>query len=107
VIYAGELRHLAKFKSPTVASVSGDTTLDPFIEDFEAWVSIEPIGGAEVTIGDQVQVARMSLVKMRFDSRVNERMTLHARGRRFEIVSPPICPDERDIELQLTCRELV
>lgn len=106
MIHVGELRHLAKFKSPTVATVSGDTTLDPFIEDFEGWVSVQPLGGSEVEIGDQIQAVRLSLITMRHDSRVNERMIVFARGRRFEIMSV-LNTDERDIEMQLHCRELV
>lgn len=106
MIRAGELRHLAKFKEPTVAAVDGDTTLEPFVEEFEAWVAIDPVAGTEQTVGDQVQASRGSLVKMRYDSRVHERLTMTARGRVFEIMSV-LNLDERDIELQLTCRELL
>lgn len=106
MIHAGELRHLAKFKVPTVATIAGDTTVAPFVEDFDGWVSIQPLAGSEETVGDQVQVSVGHLVKMRYDARVHERMAMVARGRTFEIMSV-LNMDERDIELQLLCRELV
>lgn len=98
---------LATFKNPTPTTEDGDTTLDPFIEDFKGWVRIQPLGGSEETIGDQTQSSRTSLVTMRYDSRVRARMQMHMGNRVFEIVQPPLDIDERHIELQLTCRELV
>jgi SPP1 family predicted phage head-tail adaptor len=106
VIHAGELRYPAVFKEPTVETLDGDTTVEPFVEAFEARVAIDPVGGTEQTIGDQVQAAVGSLVKMRYDPRVHERLIMYARGRVFEIMSV-LNLDERDKELQLTCRELV
>jgi head-tail adaptor len=106
MVSAGELRWPAKFKSPTVATAKGDTTVDPFVEDFDSRVKIEPLAGTEQTVGDQVQPSRVSLVTMRRDARVNERMVMVARGRRFEILSV-LNTDERDREMQLHCRELV
>lgn len=112
MIHAGELRHLAKFKEATVVTTDGDTAVDPFVESFEGWVSVDPVAGSEETIGDQVQVSVGSLVKMRYDSRVNTRLTMYLRDadqnwtRRFEILSV-LDIDLRHIELQLTCRELV
>lgn len=106
MIAAGQLRYPAKFKGPTVTETYGDTTLEPFVEEFESRVGIDPIAGTEQTIGDQVLAARGSLVKMRYDPRVTVRHTMLARGRKFEILSI-LNIDERDKELQLTCRELV
>ena len=106
MVSAGELRVPAKFKSPTVATVDGDTTVDPFVEDFDSRVSIQPLAGSEQVVGDQVQAARECLVTMRRDARVNERMIMVARGRRFEIRSV-LNTDERDREMMLHCRELV
>lgn len=106
MIRGGELRYTAKFKSPTVNTVQGDTTLDPRVEDFERRVGLQPLGASESTVGDQVQAMRMSLLTMRYDPRVNQRMTIFARGRTFEIMGI-IVLDERDREMQLTCRELV
>lgn len=106
-IRTAELRHYATFRLPTEEIVEGDTTLDPFIEDFGAWIQIQPVGGSEETIGEQAMASRTHLVTMRYDSRVDSRMRLHVRSRVFEIVSPPLNVDERDIELQLMCRELV
>jgi len=47
VVNAGELRHPAKFVSPTVTTTGGDTTLDPRIESFESRVKVDPVGGLE------------------------------------------------------------
>lgn len=106
-IRSGELRHYATFKLPSEAIVEGDTTLDPFVEEFGAWIQIQPLSGLEETVGDQAMAARTHLVTMRYDARVDSRMEIHVRNRTFQIVSPPLNVDERDIELQLTCRELV
>lgn len=106
MIHAGELRNLAIFKAPTEAEEDGDTTLDPFIEDFRAWVQIQPLAGTEDVSADQFQTSRTSLVTMRYDARVRARMTMHAKGRRFEILSV-LNLDERNREMQLSCRELV
>ena len=112
-VMTGELRHLAKFKLPTVTKTYGDTTVDPFVEDFEAWVGIDPVTGTEETVGDQVQASRGSLVKMRYRKRQpTMRHAMFIRDedqnwtRRFEILSI-LNIDERDRELQLTCREVV
>ena len=112
MIYAGELRYLAKFAVPTIEKVGGDTTVDPFVESFVAWVGIDPVAGTEQTVGDQVQASVGSLVKMRYDRRVNQRLTMMIRDadqnwtRRFEILTV-LNLDQRNIELQLLCRELV
>ena len=105
-VRAGDLRHLATFKNPTLVTSDGDTTLEPFVEDFQAWVQMQPLGGTEETVGDQFQVSRSHLVTMRYDSRVMERMQMTARGRKLEILSM-LNVEERDVEMQLTCRELV
>lgn len=105
MIHAGELKHLARFSVPTVATTGGDTTLDPHVESFEAWISIQPIGMVESEVGDALQGARMSLVKMRYDSRINRQLRMRARSRDFEIVSV-LNIDEQDTELSLQVREL-
>lgn len=113
MVNAGELRHPAKFVSPTVTTTGGDTTLDPRIESFESRVKVEPVGGLESTVADQVQASRISMVTMRYDARVNQRMQLllqnlktYAWDRTFEIMSI-LNLGEQNRELQLTCRELV
>lgn len=105
-INAGDLRNLATFTAPTVLTEDGDVTLEPFVEDFQAWVQIQPMSGSEEIVGDQVQTSRTHLVTARFDSRIMERMQMTARNRKFEILSV-LNIDERDVEMQLACKELL
>lgn len=105
MIHVGELRHKAIFKVPHRVTDFGDTTVQRRTGDFEAWVDIQPLGGSAGTAGDQVQAVRLHLVRMRYDDRVHQEQQLVVRGRTFEIVNV-LNIDERDIELQLHCREL-
>lgn len=105
MIRVADLRHLARFRRPTQTVTRGDTTLEPFVETFTAWVDIQPVGMVENESGNAVQGARLSLVKMRYDARVHRQLTMAARGRDFEILSV-IVVDENDRELQLQVREL-
>lgn len=106
MIHVGDLRHLATFSLPTEMTEDGDTTLDPFVESFDAWVSIQPLAGSEGIVADQMQASQVSLVTVRHNRRIHPRMRMTARNRTFEILSV-LNVDERDIEMQLTCRELV
>lgn len=105
-IHAGDLRYLATFKNPTPVVIDGDTTLTPFAEDFKGWVGIQPLAGGEETVGDQMQTFRAHLVTARYDRRINERMHILVRGRILQIASV-LNVDERNVEMQLTCKELV
>ncbi len=93
-------------KTPTVTVDDGDTTLQPFIEDFQTWLFLQPLSGAEDTIADQVMVSRTMLGTARYDSRFRDRQQLHRAGRVLEIVSM-LNIDERNIELQLMLKEIV
>lgn len=110
MIHAGNLRTHVTFKAPTPVTTKGDTALDPWYADFEAWVDLQWLGATEVEAANQVQSVRTGLLKMRYDDRATNRKRVELDDenppRTLEVLGC-IDPDERKRELQLTVRELV
>lgn len=107
---AGQLRTHVTFKAPTPVTTKGDTTLDPWTDDFQAFVDLQWLGSTEVQVPGQLQAVRTGIVTMRYDERAasRKRMVLDDASppRTLEIIGC-IDPDERKRELQLTVREIV
>lgn len=71
---------------------------------------VEPLTGRELDRAQMIDPRATHLVTLRYrtDIRARQTVTYHdgmQGDRTFEIVGPPIDPDERHRELQLTCKE--
>ena len=103
---AGKLRHRITIENPQ--DVRGPTG-----EELEAWVtlatvsaSVEPLSGRELLQAEQLQAEATLMVRIRYlDGLTNESRILHD-GRTLEIAAI-INPEDRNVELELMCRESV
>jgi SPP1 family predicted phage head-tail adaptor len=104
---AGRLRHRVTIEHKV-------KTYNEFNEEIEEWkpfatvmAGVEPLRGREYLAAQQMQAVVDHRVVMRWRNGVLPTMRINFKGRIFEIVGPPINPDEKNRELHLMCRELM
>jgi len=107
MIRAGELRHSIVIQSKTI-------TQDEELNPIETWADFLTLRAAALP-KDGREFYRMSTVnseitevfKARYNSSVTAHMRVKFRNKYFEIIGPPINPEERDVEMLLTCKAVV
>ncbi len=104
---AGDLRHRI-----TIQKLSGavDEMKQPIPDD---WVdvatrsaSVEPLTGREYWAAQQVQAETTVRIRMRYLRGIDPTMRVLFKGRVLEIIAPPVNVGEKNIELQLLCKEV-
>ncbi len=71
------------------------------------WASIEPIRGREYIELRQAQADVTTRIRIRHYAGLTPSMRIEHSGRTFEIVAPPKNVAERDIQMELMCREAI
>jgi len=102
---AGKLRHRIEIQKVTEStdSVSGEVTREwTTIET--VWGSIRPMRGTERFEASQVSPQATHKVNLRYDSRITSAHRLRFNSRIFGIEFP-LNVNERNIELELLCKE--
>ena len=101
----GKLRHRVTIQRPA-------DELDPlgapvgWIDVATVWASIEPLRGREFWAAQQVNAEQTVKVGIRYRPGVTSAMRVLHGSRIFELVAPPIDPENRHRELVLHCREV-
>lgn len=70
------------------------------------WAAVEPLAGREYFANLEVHGELTCRVTIRYRAGVHEKMRVVHGARIYEIVSPPIDPLGRHVELQLMCKEI-
>jgi len=70
------------------------------------WGAVEPLRGREYFAAQQVQAEVTTRIRIRYRRGIRPEMRVLYDGRLFNILSV-IDPEERHVELQLMCREVV
>lgn len=107
---AGKLRHriIIEKNYGENQDAQGHVTDDwqPYLR---RWASVEPIGGRELWNARQLQPDITHRVRIRWDAvadTITAAMRINHRGRYLHLLEPPRkAQEERDIELEMLCRE--
>lgn len=88
----------------------GKTELEEPITDWQdvctVWAKVEPLQGREYWAARRVNGEVSTRVTIRYRPGLDNSMRLKHGDRVLELVSPPINIGERDVELQLLCKEV-
>lgn len=106
-INPGELRHYVTFQSKTKVQNDYGEEIDTWKNEFNSRIAIYPISGKEFFAAEKVNSEITHKVNMRYipNQSVRPEMRILFNGRIVEIISV-INFQERNIELQLLCKEL-
>lgn len=104
----GNLRHRITFQEQTEAQNDyGEKNKDlDWIDVTTVWASINPISGKEFFSAEKVSSEVSHKINMRYIPGISPDMRIQFRERLFHIISV-INFQERNIELQLLCKELI
>lgn len=104
---AGQLRHVVTIQQKSVSQ-------DAYGEETITWsdvatvrAGIFPKRGREYIESKQEQADITHRILLRYRSGITPSMRIVYGSRVFEIVAPPINPAERDIQLEVMCREAI
>lgn len=102
---AGRLRHRVTIQSPTDSADAQGGLVETFANGNTVWASIETLSGRELVYAAQSNSQATCLVRMRYDSTVNERTRLLFGTRALGVESVNNV-DERKAEMVLMCKEI-
>lgn len=102
----GHLRHRITIQKYEEYRNEWNEPIKEWVDWATVWASIEPISGREYWANVQIQAEVSHRIRIRYLPAVEPTMRVIFRGREFEIESI-INWQERNIDLQLMCREKV
>ena len=103
---AGKLRHRVVIQEKVVARDGYGEEDVTWTEVDTVWGSVEPLRGREYLEGRQEQADVSHRIRMRYQGSITPTMRVSYGSRVFEVLSV-LNPVERDISLELMCREAV
>lgn len=106
-INPGKYRHVVTFQKQTTTRDKYGQVKEEWSEVLKTRAGIFPISGKEVFQRDFVESEISHRVHIRYHPTIviNSQMRILFGNRVFSIVSPPINFQERNIELQILCKE--
>jgi SPP1 family predicted phage head-tail adaptor len=103
----GELRHIVTFqKQSNVENDYGEETNEWIDILVNVRVGIYPISGKEFYTASSVNSEVTHKIRMRYVPNVTSDMRIKFGDRIFELISPPINFQEKNVEIQLLCKEV-
>lgn len=104
---AGQLRNRVKIQKIKEIQDTFGQQKEEWVGVCSAWASIEPLVGKQFFAAETINNELTHKIKIRYNKNVKSGMRVCFKGRVFDVVGPPINYQERNIELQLMCRELL
>jgi SPP1 family predicted phage head-tail adaptor len=101
----GELRHKITIQKLVNIQDTFGQPVEQWPDVVTVWASVNPIIGREFFAAQQVNSEVTHKIKMRYRSDITSDMRIKLGNRIFDIISPPINPGEKKIELQIMCKE--
>lgn len=103
----GRLRHVVNLERVVVTTNDWGQQVETWAAYATVWAGIEPLFGREYVAAQQEtgHVMVRIILRYRSDVLMTDRVT-HG-GKIYALVAPPINPDLRGRELQLSCREVL
>jgi SPP1 family predicted phage head-tail adaptor len=102
----GNLRHRITFQKQTEAQNDYGEEIKDWVDEATVWASINPISGKEFFSAEKVSSEVSHKINMRYTPGISPDMRIRFNERFFSIISV-INFQERNIELQLLCKELI
>lgn len=103
----GNLRYRVTLQQFTQIDDGGGGHTEGWADVAAVWASVDPLIGKERYEAQQIQATLSHKIKMRYRAGVKPSMRVLFGVRVFNILSPPIDPEERHRELHLLCEEVV
>ena len=109
---AGELRHPITIQMATTGRDSVGARTATWTSGKNAWAAIWPLRGNEYFASQQLQAGITHKIRIRYQTLANgtaisPEHRIKFGSRYFNMISPPINTDERNIMLDMMCREEV
>jgi len=102
---AGLLRHRITVQQKSVSRTSSGAESVSWAEYDELWASVEPLSGRELELAKQIHDEISVRIWIRYRSGVVPEMRVLFGSRTFDVLSV-LNTAERDIKMQLMCREI-
>lgn len=103
----GQLRHRVTFQKLVKIQDSFGQPIEQWDDVVTVWASVEPLVGKQYFDAETINSEISHKIKLRHRTGITPDMRIIFKARIFEIVSPPINYQERNIELQLMCKEQI
>lgn len=104
---AGDLRHVVLIKTATLVTDSVGSVTETEATYHTARAAIWPVSAKELVQNAALQGQITHKIRIRYKSGVTPGMRVLFGARYFDIIGPPINPEERNVYLDLMCREVV
>ena len=101
----GKLRHRVTLQEKQTGDNGIGGTIIEWVDFANVWASIEPLQGRELLMAQQVNPELDTRVRIRYRDGIGSHMRVVHKSRIYELEGPPINPEERNIELELMCKE--
>jgi SPP1 family predicted phage head-tail adaptor len=104
----GNLRHRITFQVQTETQNDYGEEIKEWVDVVTVWASIKPISAKEFFAAEKTNSEVSHKINMRYNHelKITPDMRIKFNDRSFELIGPPINFQERNIELQLLCKEL-
>lgn len=108
-INPGEYRHIITFQSLTNEQNSYGEELDVWKDILKTRAALYPINGKEFFAAEKVNSEVTHKINIRYipNKTLTSDMRIKFGERVFELISPPINFQEKNVELQFLCKELL
>ncbi len=108
---AGQFRHQITIQMGTTGRDSAGQRTLTWTSGRNTWAAIWPVKGSEYFANQQVQAGITHKIRMRYQTLKNSTIISPQHrikfGTRYFSIQAPIKPDERDIYLEMMCKEEV
>ena len=106
-INPGDFRHVIIFQKRTKYQNDYGEEIDEWVDVIKTRAAIYPMSGREFFAAEQVQSEITHKINIRYVPGISSDMRILFGERVFEMDSPPINFQEKNILLQLMCKELM
>ena len=105
----GDLRHRITFLQKATQQNEYGEEIDNWVNVKTVWASVNPMSAKEFFAAEKTNSEVTHKIYMRYipDLKITPDMRIKFKDRTFELVGPPINFKEKNMELQLLCKELV
>ena len=102
----GTLRHRIKIQAYNASRDSFGSEVPEWVDVTTVWASMTPVSGKEYMASSQMRAEVTTKIGIRYQQGVTPKMRVVCGTRIFDIISV-LNLEERNIELQLLCKERV
>lgn len=103
---AGKLRHQITIEQVTETQSTTGMTAETWSEFATVWAAVEPLRGREFFASKQIQAEISTRIRIRYLAGITPKMRV-LFGTRVYLIDSVIDAEERHIEMQLMCREII